>query len=69
MRNEAEKANIQREEELKEIEKLKVQIYLNNNDDSKKGHVHHVIVIKDGNQNRNMNTQTGPSPIKKNIAN
>ena len=60
MRNEAEKANIQREEELKEIEKLKVQIYLNNNDDSKKGHVHHVIVIKDGNQNRNMNTQTDP---------
>jgi hypothetical protein len=64
LRNEAEKANLQREEALKEIEKLKAQIYLNNNDDSKKRYVHHVIVTEDGNQNNNMSTQTEPPPKK-----
>ena len=60
LRNEAEKANNQREEALKEIEKLKAQIYQNNTEDLKKRYVHHIIVTEDGNKNNETSTQTEP---------
>ena len=64
LRNEAEKANNQREEALKEIEKLKAQIYKNNTDDLKKRYVHHLIITDDGNKNNDMCTQTDLPPKK-----
>jgi hypothetical protein len=62
LRNEAENANNQREEALKEIEKLKAQLYKNNTDDLKKRFVHHIIVTDDGNKNNEMSTQTDLPP-------
>ena len=64
LRNEAEKANNQREEALKEIEKLKSQIYLNNAEDARKRYVHHLIVTEDGNKNNDTCTQTDLPPKK-----
>ena len=64
LRNEAEKANNQREEALKEIEKLKAQLYKNNTDDLKKRYVHHLIITDDGNKNSDMCTQTDLPPKK-----
>ena len=60
LRNEAEKANNQREEALKEIEKLKAKIYEKNKDDSKNRYVHHIIVTDDANKNNETCTQTEP---------
>ena len=64
LRNEAEKANNQREEALKEIEKLKAQIYQKNSEDLKKRYVHHLIVTDDGNKNYDTSTQTDLPPKK-----
>ena len=44
---EAEKANSQREEALREIERLKLQIYQDNKEDRQKRYIHHVIVTDD----------------------
>ena len=43
---EAEKANTQREEALREIEKLKLQIYQDNKEDRQKRYIHHVIATE-----------------------
>ena len=64
LRNEAEKANNQREEALKEIEKLKAQIYQKNTDDLKKRYVHHIILTDDDNKNSEISTQTDLPPKK-----
>ena len=61
LRNEAEKANSQREEALKEIEKLKAQINQNNEDEMKKKYVHHIIITEDGNKGNEISTQTEPA--------
>lgn len=61
LRNEAEKANSQREEALKEIEKLKAQINQNNEDEMKKKYVHHIIITEDGNKGNETSTQTEPT--------
>ena len=61
LRNEAEKANSQREEALKEIEKLKAQINQNNEDEMKKKYVHHIIITEDRNKGNEISTQTEPS--------
>ena len=61
LRNEAEKANSQREEALKEIEKLKAQINQNNEDEMKKKYVHHIIITEDGNKGNETSTQTEPA--------
>ena len=51
LKMEAEKANTQREEALREIEKLKLQIYQDNKEDRQKRYIHHVIVTEDGDKN------------------
>ena len=51
LKTEAEKANAQREEALREIEKLKLQIYQDNKEDRQKRYIHHVIVTEDGDKN------------------
>ena len=61
LRNEAEKANSQREEALKEIEKLKAQINQNNEDEMKKKYIHHIIITEDGNKGNETSTQTEPA--------
>ena len=58
LKSEAEKANVQREEALKEIEKLKLQIYQDNSEDKQKRYIHHVIVTEDGEKNMEKSIQT-----------
>jgi hypothetical protein len=66
LRNEAEQANNQREEALKEIEKLKAQIKQSNEDELKKKYVHHIIITEDGNKNnQTSSTQTESNPPPK----
>ena len=58
LKNEAEKANSEREEALREIEKLKMQIYQGNKEDRKKRYIHHVIVSDNGEKNTEKSIQT-----------
>ena len=58
LKTEAEKANAQREEALREIEKLKLQIYQDNSEDRQKRYIHHVIVTDDGEKNIEKSIQT-----------
>ena len=58
LKMEAEKANTQREEALREIEKLKLQIYQDNKEDRQKRYIHHVIVSEDGDKNVEKSIQT-----------
>ena len=58
LKMEAEKANAQREEALREIERLKLQIYQDNKEDRQKRYIHHVIVTEDGDKNAEKSIQT-----------
>ena len=58
LKSEAEKANSEREEALREIEKLKLQIYQGNKEDKQKRYIHHVIVTDDGDKNIEKSIQT-----------
>ena len=58
LKMEAEKANTQREEALREIEKLKLQIYQDNKEDRQKRYIHHVIVSEDADKNVEKSIQT-----------
>ena len=58
LKSEVEKANSEREESLREIEKLKIQIYQGNKEDRQKRYIHHVIVTDDSNKNIEKSTQT-----------
>ena len=58
LKTEAEKANSQREEALREIERLKLQIYKENNEERQKRYIHHVIVTDDGNKEKEKMIQT-----------
>ena len=58
LKTEAEKANSEREEALREIEKLKLQIYKDNKEDRQKRYIHHVIVTDDGEKNIEKSIQT-----------
>ena len=58
LKTEAEKANSEREEALREIERLKLQIYQDNNEERKKRYIHHVIVTDDGDKNMEKSIQT-----------
>lgn len=63
LKNETEKANKQREEALKEIERLKDQINKYNEEELKKKYIHHIIINDDGtsrNYNNEISTQTDP---------
>ena len=65
LRNEAEEANNQREDALKEIEKLKAQINQRNDDELKRRYIHHIIITDDEKKNNETYTQTEPNPPKK----
>ena len=58
LKTEAEKANSQREEALREIERLKLQIYKENNEDRQKRYIHHVIVSDNDNKEKERSVQT-----------
>ena len=58
LKSEAEKANSEREEALREIEKLKLQIYQGNKEDRQKRYIHHVIVTDEGDKNVEKSIQT-----------
>ena len=58
LKSEAEKANSEREEALREIEKLKLQIYQGNKEDRQKRYIHHVIVTDEGDKNIEKSIQT-----------
>jgi len=58
LKTEAEKANSEREEALREIERLKLQIYKDNKEDRQKRYIHHVIVTDDGEKNIEKSIQT-----------
>ena len=58
LKSEAEKANSEREEALREIEKLKLQIYQGNKEDKQKRYIHHVIVADDSDKNIEKSIQT-----------
>ena len=58
LKSEAEKANSEREEALREIEKLKLQIYQGNKEDRQKRYIHHVIVTDDGDKKVEKTIQT-----------
>ena len=58
LKTEAEKANSEREEALREIERLKLQIYKENNEDRQKRYIHHVIGTDDGEKNIEKSIQT-----------
>ena len=55
LKSEAEKAN---SEALREIEKLKLQIYQGNKEDRQKRYIHHVIVTDEGDKNVEKSIQT-----------
>ena len=58
LKTEAEKANSEREEALREIERLKMLIYKDNKEDRQKRYIHHVIVTDDGEKNIEKSIQT-----------
>ena len=58
LKTEAEKANSEREEALREIERLKFLIYKDNKEDRQKRYIHHVIVTDDGEKNIEKSIQT-----------
>ena len=58
LKTEAERANSQREEALREIERLKLQIYKENNEDRQKRYIHHVIVSDNDNKEKERSVQT-----------
>ena len=65
MKNEAKKPNNQREEALKELEKLKARINQNIKDELRKRYDHHIIITDDGKNNETISTQTESNPPKK----